>query len=112
MNCDHLEEEPPMQRRGFLQYTAHEVSKPVHMAFDEGFRSALHEVLGPDARPISHTSSYAQDGCVDYVFFRSSAPCSLEPADAALLPSDLDQEAVWSERTGWGEGHPWAQLSD
>jgi len=38
MNSDHLETEPPDG-----PYTAQDVSRPVHMAFEKGFASALHE---------------------------------------------------------------------
>ena len=69
LNCDHLEPEPPESEYG---YTNHDVAKPVHMAFEAGFTSVLHSVLGPDCRPISHTCSYAQDGCADYVLVRGT----------------------------------------
>jgi endonuclease/exonuclease/phosphatase family metal-dependent hydrolase len=69
MNCDHLEAEPPQNSYG---YTVADVAKPVHMAFQAGFSSALHSALGPACRPISHTCSYAQDGCADYVLVRGT----------------------------------------
>jgi endonuclease/exonuclease/phosphatase family metal-dependent hydrolase len=69
MNCDHLEPEPPQNSYG---YTVADVAKPVHMAFQAGFSSALHSALGSDCRPISHTSSYTQDGCADYVLVRGT----------------------------------------
>ena len=69
MNCDHLEPEPPPNDYG---YTVDDVAQPVHMAFLAGFSSALHSALGPGCRPISHTCSYAQDGCADYVFVRGT----------------------------------------
>lgn len=69
MNCDHLEPEPPQNSYG---YTVADVAKPVHMAFQAGFSSALHSALGPACRPISHTCSYAQDGCSDYVLVRGT----------------------------------------
>lgn len=112
MNCDHLETEPPAQRRGMPQYSAGEVGRPVQMAFDQGFLSALHEALGLGVRPISHTCSYAQDGCVDYVFFQHSAPDAMEVCDATLLPADVDPDTAWSEQTGWGPRGDWAMLSD
>jgi endonuclease/exonuclease/phosphatase family metal-dependent hydrolase len=64
LNCDHLEDEPPPTRSGAPAYTTADVARPVHMAFESGFRSALHTVLAagpasPACRPISHTCSCA-----------------------------------------------------
>lgn len=109
MNCDHLETEPPRKRGGGESgYSAADVSRPVCMAFERGFESALH-ALNPGARPVSHTCSYAQDGCADYVLFRPSP--ALDLARAFLHPEHLPVDASWSSRDGWGPD-PGATLSD
>jgi len=110
MNSDHLETEPPVSKKGGpTPYTAADVSKPVSMAFEAGLVSALHSVSPPDVRPISHTCSYAQDGCVDYVFFRPSP--AVELTDAFLHPVQLEPDIPWSPTEGWGADHN-ATLSD
>jgi len=105
MNSDHLETQNPATghvdqwgRRGSREFLAAEVSKPVQMAFDAGFQSALH-VVHSSSRPISHTSSYAQDGCVDYILFQGG-PLLLH--DAYLYPKDLAMDTAWNEKVGWG----------
>jgi len=105
MNSDHLETQNPATgkvdrwgRSGSRAFLASEVSKPVQMAFDAGFQSALH-VVHSTLRPISHTSSYAQDGCVDYVLFQGDAVLL---HDAYLHPKDLPMDTVWNEKLGWG----------
>ncbi|CAE7889659.1 sohB [Symbiodinium microadriaticum] len=99
MNSDHLELEPSGP------YVAELVNRPVSMAFEKGFHSALHSCnsgIQPSARAISHTCSYAQDGCVDYVFFHSSPHLSL--VDAFLHPRELAFDTPWSKAHGWGTG--------
>jgi len=105
MNSDHLETQNPATgkvdrwgRSGSREFLTSEVSKPVHMAFDAGFQSALH-VVHSSSRPISHTSSYAQDGCVDYILFQGA---SLSLHDAYLHPKDLPIDTTWNEKVGWG----------
>jgi len=100
MNCDHLELEDPVSSQGAPQFTAADVRRPVDMAFGAGLASALHSVL-PGVRPISHTSSYSQDGCADYVFFRP-AP-GLELAGSFLHPAHWPPETQWSASVGWGD---------
>lgn len=104
MNCDHLEKDPPKGDK----YTAADVYRPVTMAFDQGFQSALH-TAHPGIRPISHTCSYAQDGCVDYIFFRPSE--DLELKMACLLPENVPLDRDWDSNTGWAED-PNATMSD
>jgi len=94
MNSDHLETEPPNG-----PYTAEQVNRPVHMAFGQGFDSALHTCL-PGIRPISHTCSYAQDGCADYIFYKLSK--SLKLVSAFLHPERLAPDTPWSAESGWG----------
>eukprot|EP00434_Breviolum_minutum_P006857 symbB.v1.2.006049.t1/scaffold339.1/size225540/13 len=71
MNSDHLEREPSGS------YPPEMVNRPVTMAFEEGFQSALH-AMHPGVRPISHTCSYAQDGCADYVLYRRCGRLQLQ----------------------------------
>jgi len=105
MNSDHLETENPATgkvdqwgRCGSRTFLASEVSKPVQMAFDAGLQSALH-IAHSSVRPVSHTSSYAQDGCVDYVLFHG---VPLQLLDAYLHPRELPVDTAWSEKVGWG----------
>lgn len=100
MNCDHLETEDPISKGLAPQYTAADVSQPVAMAFQEGLVSALHSVLS-GARPVSHTSSYSQDGCADYIFFRPQADLDLD--GAFLHPAEVHPDMQWSAITGWGD---------
>lgn len=94
MNSDHLE-------TGMSgPYTAKEVSRPVSMALEEGLSSALHQ-MHPGARPITHTSSYAQDGCVDYIFFRPSP--EVELVSSELYPPTVPIDQPWSRENGWGD---------
>lgn len=104
VNSDHLEASPPAS---LYNYSAADVSRPVTMAFDRGLRSALHTVgaaaglsPGDAARPISHTSSYSQDGCCDYVFFRPDE--RLRPREAFLYPQSLPARTSWDPDHGWG----------
>jgi len=94
MNSDHLEE------RKSGRYSAEEVNRPVHMAFERGFDSSLHRIH-PGIRPISHTCSYAHDGCADYILFRTDAKLALK--HAFLHPAELAQDTPWSSSTGWGD---------
>eukprot|EP00928_Gymnodinium_smaydae_P015716 TRINITY_DN15818_c0_g1_i1.p1 TRINITY_DN15818_c0_g1~~TRINITY_DN15818_c0_g1_i1.p1 ORF type:complete len:335 (-),score=63.28 TRINITY_DN15818_c0_g1_i1:35-1039(-) len=131
MNCDHLETEDPAVgqidqwgRSASRPFTAAEVSRPVEMAFSAGFHSALHAALQNcgfnGGRPVSHTSSYTKDGCVDYVFFRPGA-CGADAVtdddgaaslkDAYLYPRELPPDTPWNERSGWGADSA-ATLSD
>lgn len=74
----HLETDPPQSAFG---YTVADVAAPVHMALSAGLQSALHEVAPQtvgSGRPISHTSSYAQDGCCDYVFIAPTELTDIE----------------------------------
>ncbi|CAK9050533.1 unnamed protein product [Durusdinium trenchii] len=87
MNSDHLEREPSGA------YPPELVNRPVTMAFESGFVSALH-TKHPGVRPISHTCSYAQDGCADYVLYQSNARLQLR--DAFLHPSNLPLDVSWS----------------
>mmetsp|Transcript_133591 Transcript_133591/g.236400 ORF Transcript_133591/g.236400 Transcript_133591/m.236400 type:complete len:333 (+) Transcript_133591:35-1033(+) len=103
MNSDHLEAEDSGP------YSAAEVSRPVTMAFESGYTSALHSVIG-SARPISHTCSYAHDGCVDYVLFKASPMVQL--SSAFLHPHWLSPETQWSPATGWYPGDPNVTVSD
>ncbi|CAK9093566.1 Uncharacterized calcium-binding protein At1g02270 [Durusdinium trenchii] len=102
MNSDHLEREPSGA------YPPELVNRPVTMAFESGFVSALH-TKHPGVRPISHTCSYAQDGCADYVLYQSNARLQLR--DAFLHPSNLPLDVSWSSSSGWGD-EPAATLSD
>lgn len=102
MNSDHLETEPSGP------YSAAEVNKPVDMAFDECFASALHEAH-PKVRPISHTCSYAHDGCADYIFFKPND--LIELSSACLHPQDLPLDTQWTPDVGWGSDPAWT-LSD
>jgi len=184
LNSDHLEPEPPDSPFG---YTVADVSRPVHMAFEQGFVSALHSTLaaaggetggaagdaaaeegvppasaalaaelsalklrpliqraeaaGVDGekldaaknvdsiialivekaqalgRPISHTCSYAQDGCCDYVLVRGQGAAV---AGAFLHPADVPPDTEWDKARGWqpaaeageGELQPERVLSD
>jgi len=101
MNCDHLETQAPTPWSGCPEYSAADVSKPVRMAFECGFVSALHELI-PSIRPLSHTSDYTRDGCVDYIFYRPNP--ILELADAFLHPGQLKPDTAWSPECGWGPG--------
>ncbi|CAL1130017.1 unnamed protein product [Cladocopium goreaui] len=102
MNSDHLEREPSGP------YPPEMVNRPVTMAFEQGFASALH-ARHPGVRPISHTCSYAQDGCADYVLFRGHSGLQLH--EAFLHPNDLPLDVPWSSSTGWGDDAQ-ATLSD
>merc|ERR1712107_98824 len=94
MNSDHLAKKPSGP------YMPQAVSRPVHMAFEQGYTSALHH-MHPRAFPISHTCSYAQDGCVDYVLFRDSP--LVKVVQAYLYPEILPPDTEWCPTTGWGE---------
>lgn len=130
LNSDHLEDLPPASPYG---YTPADVSRPVHMALEVGFRSALHDALSSSAvaalgptdaeaamitgdgdasreggggtaaavRPVSHTCSYAQDGCVDYVLAQGAG---VRLAGAFLHPRSLRPDTSWSQVVGWGGG--------
>ena len=98
LNCDHLESEPPESP---YNYTVADVSKPVHMAFQSGFQSALHESLPDGVRPISHTCSYAQDGAADYVLYKSN---QVRLIKATLHPEGLKPDAQWDAANGWYDG--------
>lgn len=102
LNADHLETEAPGNG-----HTAQEAARPVTMAFEDGFQSALHQVLGEQCRPVSHTCKYAQDGCCDYVLYQEAHGVTLQ--SAALHPAELSPEQPWSDQTGWGQD---ATLSD
>ena len=112
LNCDHLEEEASVS--GKRSYTPAEVSRPVHMAFETGFRSAFHDALDASAsenggsadggrRPISHTCSYAQDGCCDYIMWRDAdehGHC-LQTVGAYLYPREIPPSVQWDSARGW-----------
>ena len=139
LNCDHLETEPPND-----VYTAHDVAKPVHMAFAAGFQSSFHDALsktqpatvaggsggsggsgrsgssssgggstgaggGSSARPISHTCSYAQDGCCDYILSRRGSSGdggggggAVKVSRSYLWPECVPCDTEWNATTGWG----------
>ena len=108
MNCDHLETFCP---KNDYNISAADVSAPVVQVLKHGYSSAFHESLNanlaslqgkaaiPIERPISHVSSYSQDGCVDYVFFRSNP--SLQLSSAYLYPASISPSAPWSDQVGW-----------
>eukprot|EP00658_Telonema_sp_P-2_P054302 TRINITY_DN43199_c0_g1_i1.p1 TRINITY_DN43199_c0_g1~~TRINITY_DN43199_c0_g1_i1.p1 ORF type:complete len:264 (+),score=67.05 TRINITY_DN43199_c0_g1_i1:100-891(+) len=96
MNADHLETESPGNG-----WTAVDVAAPIIMAMEAGYFSSLHAVLPEGIRPISHTSSYSQDGCCDYVLFRDGDRIGVEFAQ--LMPQGLAVDQKWSVDTGWSE---------
>eukprot|EP00656_Telonema_subtile_P029746 TRINITY_DN32830_c0_g1_i1.p1 TRINITY_DN32830_c0_g1~~TRINITY_DN32830_c0_g1_i1.p1 ORF type:complete len:295 (-),score=52.75 TRINITY_DN32830_c0_g1_i1:42-926(-) len=102
LNADHLETADPGGG-----HTAADCARPIRMAFEAGFESALHQVLPEGSRPMSHTCSYAQDGCCDYVLYEPTA--GLELQAAFLHPESVPQDQPWSAEDGWGPG---ATLSD
>jgi len=108
LNCDHLETDPPSSR-----YTAEDAFLPVTMAFEAGFISAFHEHLPEaDDRPISHTCSYAQDGCCDYVMYKPTD--AIRCTESYLYPMELPASTQWDQATGWdplGLSQQW-NLSD
>lgn len=109
MNCDHLETHAPLLSDGSPSpYTAAQVFRPVTMAFQSGLQSALHTAR-PGCRPISHTSSYSQDGCADYIFFQS-----LDTLANTTAPSAAQQQQGSSPRAGGGVvgSGPTLELSD
>jgi endonuclease/exonuclease/phosphatase family metal-dependent hydrolase len=106
LNSDHLEPHSPPPAHGF-SYTVAQVARPVYMAFEAGYTSALHETLGPAIRPMSHTCSYAQDGCADYILYRGQG---LSLSTAYLWPPQIAPDHAWDHAQGWG-GMEWT-LSD
>jgi len=106
MNSDHWETCPPKDSA----YTCEEISKPVHDVLRSGYVSALHETIEETARPISHVSSYSQDGCVDYCFYRPNEVLTL--SQAFLYPECLPFDEPWDPATGWAGGMDRPVLSD
>ena len=106
MNSDHRETYPPEGS----EFTCEEISKPVHDVFRRGYVSALHEKITKTARPISHVSSYSQDGCVEYCFFRPDEALTL--SQAYLYPECLPVDQPWNSATGWAGGIDQPVLSD
>lgn len=103
LNCDHLESEDPGGG-----YHPSDLSKPVQMAFEKGFRSALHSHL-LESRPISHVCSYARDGCCDYILWRGE---KIDLGSSWLYPKGIPVDATWDTNKGWGEGEEAGLLSD
>mmetsp|Transcript_39217 Transcript_39217/g.110862 ORF Transcript_39217/g.110862 Transcript_39217/m.110862 type:complete len:309 (+) Transcript_39217:58-984(+) len=104
LNSDHMDTEAATGECDMFyghqySYSAEEVARPVHMAFEQGFRSALHESLAGGVRPISHTSGYTRDGCTDYVLY---APEAARLEEAWLFPRDIPPDRAWSPSGGWG----------
>eukprot|EP00039_Didymoeca_costata_P020942 m.342898 g.342898 ORF g.342898 m.342898 type:complete len:425 (-) comp22005_c0_seq1:223-1497(-) len=113
MNCDHLETEPPQRQEGAPNFTTFDVSKPVHMAFEDGYSSLYHKCNPEIKRPISHTSSYTQDGCCDYIFCKDlmkkdGQKLGAQYKDAFLYPAEIHPEHAWDPYTGWSHSLDWS----